>query len=45
MMTWFWLVVAYVTTYLLGVGRGQARERDREDRAFKKAEERMKERR
>ncbi len=35
----FWMLVAFCSVYLLGVGKGQARERDREERAYKRAEE------
>jgi hypothetical protein len=38
-MSVFWMIAAFASVYLLGCGKGQAQERDREERAFKKAEE------
>jgi hypothetical protein len=40
-MVWFWFAVAYVTAYKLGEMKGVVRERDREERAERKAENRI----
>ena len=37
MATFFWFAVAYATAYKLGVAKGEVHERNREERAERKA--------
>ena len=40
-MTFFWFAVAYITAYKLGEMKGEVKERDRDERAVKKMENRV----
>lgn len=39
MSTFIWFLIAYASAYMLGKARGEEHEREREERAYKHAEE------